>query len=63
MSPDEVCHSSLDYVVVHISLQELSARTLSEFLLDNEGKRCVVVLDVRTDSLPWQLNINCLTGD
>ena len=28
--------------------QELSMNTLSQFLIENEGKRCVVVLDVRS---------------
>jgi hypothetical protein len=27
--------------------QELSTKTLSQFLIENEGKRCVVILDVR----------------
>jgi hypothetical protein len=52
MSPYEVCFSSPGHATVHIfHTQELSAGTLSQFLLENEGKRCVVVLDVGTDSL------------
>ena len=34
--------------------QELSTNTLSQFLIENEGKRCVVILDVR--SQPLQLS-------
>jgi hypothetical protein len=30
-----------------VFVQELSTSTLSQFLIENEGKRCVVVLDVR----------------
>lgn len=29
-----------------VFVQELSTSTLSQFLIENEGKRCVVVLDV-----------------
>jgi hypothetical protein len=28
--------------------QEVSTTTLSQFLLENEGERCVVVIDVRS---------------
>jgi hypothetical protein len=31
--------------------QEMSSTTLSQFLLENEGKRCVVVIDVRSQHL------------
>jgi len=31
-----------------VFVQELSTNTLSQFLIENEGKRCVVVLDVRS---------------
>jgi hypothetical protein len=31
--------------------QELSTNTLSQFLIENEGKRCVVILDVRSQRL------------
>ena len=31
--------------------QELSTNSLSQFLVENEGKRCVVILDVRTQRL------------
>jgi len=31
-----------------VFVQELSTSTLSRFLIENEGKRCVVVLDVRS---------------
>jgi hypothetical protein len=31
-----------------VFVQELSTSTLSQFLIENEGKRCVVVLDVRS---------------
>ena len=51
MSPYEVCSSSPGHTTVHNFSQELSTRTLSQFLLENEGKRCVVVLDVWAGSL------------
>jgi hypothetical protein len=38
--------------------EEPCTRTLSEFLLENEGKRCVVVLDV---SIPAPFVVWCLT--
>ena len=31
-----------------VFVQEPSTNTLSQFLIENEGKRCVVVLDVRS---------------
>ena len=31
-----------------VFVQELSTSTLSQFLIENEGKQCVVVLDVRS---------------
>jgi hypothetical protein len=31
--------------------QELSTNTLSQFLVENEGKQCVVILDVRSQHL------------
>jgi len=38
-----------------VFVQELSTSTLSQFLIENEGKRCVVVLDVRSQrSAPCQ---------
>ena len=46
------------YALVHwiialytLSLQEMSTIPLSQFLLENEGKRCVVVIDVRSQRL------------
>lgn len=52
MSPYEVrCYYSHIVVIFLNSHQTPTTCTLAEFLINNEGKRCVVVLDVRSLSL------------
>ena len=48
MSPYEVSgrRPSLNHVALILSPQEPSTCTLADFLIANEGRRCVVVLDV-----------------
>ena len=40
-------YTAFTFACVLIELQEPSNHSLKEFLIENEGKRCVVVLDVR----------------
>jgi hypothetical protein len=47
MNPYEVCLSNCAILPYEPAAQELSTNTLSQFLIENEGKRCVVILDVR----------------
>jgi hypothetical protein len=46
MSPYEVCLVRAAKICANM-LQDPSTITLANFLVDNEGKRCIVVLDVR----------------
>jgi hypothetical protein len=48
MSPYEVGFSYCAILPNEPVAQELSTNTLSQFLMENEGKRCVVILDVRS---------------
>ena len=54
MSPYEVrCPLLVGCMRAHSLLQEPSDSTLSDFLIENQGKRCVVVLDVRAYMLGY----------
>jgi len=48
MNPYEVGSSYRAILPYEPLAQELSTNTLSQFLTENEGKRCVVILDVRS---------------
>lgn len=61
LSPYEVCHfvSFCNERQRSIHHQEPSDSTLAEFLVENEGKRCVVVLDVRLTSFVTSSHLPC----
>lgn len=59
MNPYEVCFSlcNLIFFIANMLYQAPSSATLAQFLVQNEGKRCVVVLDVSAAQF-----VSCMFG-